>query len=312
MFKQLHINITLADALILIPKYQKTLKSLLSYKEKLLELENTPLNENCSAVILKKLPEKLGDPRKFLIPCGFSKLKYKVLADLQLDATLESINIIDIYNDSYEDYLEYLFAINHLSGNPTFSSNTDLTSPEVINPLSGNTTSSSLDHLLEEFADELALITFPLGNDDLLFDIESDLREIEYFLNHDPTKEMDYILSSDFLPSPEYDSFLYESFSKVDAFPSTNNKDKVFNPGILIHENLFEVTVQVTSDKNVKKISISNASLILDNFNPPLYELPFPQKSSLDFLDFEDSCSWFCSSITRSSHPQLHFENPIS
>nr|GFB83978.1 reverse transcriptase domain-containing protein [Tanacetum cinerariifolium] len=36
------------------------------------ELANTPLNENCSAVILKKLPEKLGDPGKFLIPCGFS------------------------------------------------------------------------------------------------------------------------------------------------------------------------------------------------------------------------------------------------
>ncbi|GJU78958.1 hypothetical protein Tco_1276028 [Tanacetum coccineum] len=68
MFKQLHINISLADALILIPKYQKMLKSLLSNKEKLLELANTPLNENCSAVILKKLPEKLGDPGKFLIP----------------------------------------------------------------------------------------------------------------------------------------------------------------------------------------------------------------------------------------------------
>ncbi|GJS64484.1 hypothetical protein Tco_0679048 [Tanacetum coccineum] len=62
MFKQLHINISLVDALILIPKYQKMLKSLLSNKEKLLELANTPLNENCSTVILKKLPEKLGDP----------------------------------------------------------------------------------------------------------------------------------------------------------------------------------------------------------------------------------------------------------
>nr|GFA27102.1 hypothetical protein [Tanacetum cinerariifolium] len=59
MFKQLHINITLADALILIPNYQKMLKALLSNKEKLLELANTPFNENYSAVILKKLPEKL-------------------------------------------------------------------------------------------------------------------------------------------------------------------------------------------------------------------------------------------------------------
>ncbi|GKF68413.1 reverse transcriptase domain-containing protein, partial [Tanacetum coccineum] len=67
-----HINISLANALILIPKYQNILKSLLSNKEKLLELANTPLNENCSAVILKKLPEKLGDPGKFLIPCSAS------------------------------------------------------------------------------------------------------------------------------------------------------------------------------------------------------------------------------------------------
>ncbi|GJV24761.1 reverse transcriptase domain-containing protein [Tanacetum coccineum] len=63
-------------------EYQKMLKSLLSNKEKLIELANTPLNENCSAVILKKLPEKLGDPRKFLIPCGFNELKCKALADL--------------------------------------------------------------------------------------------------------------------------------------------------------------------------------------------------------------------------------------
>nr|GEZ83347.1 reverse transcriptase domain-containing protein [Tanacetum cinerariifolium] len=59
--------------------------------EKLLELVNTPLNENCSAVILKKLPEKLGDPGKFLIPCCFSELKCKALADLG-----DSINLMPL------------------------------------------------------------------------------------------------------------------------------------------------------------------------------------------------------------------------
>nr|GEW65193.1 reverse transcriptase domain-containing protein [Tanacetum cinerariifolium] len=67
------------------------LKALLSNKEKLLELENIPLNKNCSAVILKKLPEKLGDPGKFLIPCGFCELKCKSLADLGA-----SINLIPL------------------------------------------------------------------------------------------------------------------------------------------------------------------------------------------------------------------------
>nr|GEY08361.1 reverse transcriptase domain-containing protein [Tanacetum cinerariifolium] len=458
MFKQLHINIALADALILVPKYQKMFKALLYNKEKLLELANTPLNENCSIVILKKLTEKLGDPGKFFISCGFSKLKYKALANLGASINLmpisvwknlglpelistrmtlglakraictsagiakdvfvpvgkftfpadffivdyesdprvplilgrtflrtvralidvhgeemilrdgderltlnmrhatssysnqpqkESINMINIYDDSSEDFLEDLFAINHQSGNPTFSSHHELTSSEgkddVFDPeggnvlieklldlnstkdlpppynvslLSGSTTSSSSpNHLLEEFAHELALITFPLGNDDLPFDIKSDLKEIEYLLHHDPIKDMDSVLkdsidqiksnteyvyddpfeskgekikkskllidelglprSSDFLPSSEYDSFLFKDFSKVDALPSTNNEDKVFNLGILIQENFFEVITRVAPEKNVNKPAISHSSLILEDVDPSLYELPF-------------------------------------
>nr|GEX12302.1 hypothetical protein [Tanacetum cinerariifolium] len=280
------------------------LKALLSNKEKLLEPKNTPLNENCSTVSLKKLPNKLGDPEKFLIPCGFSELKCKALADLDVFVSVGKFTFLaDFVIVDYESDPRVLLIL----GRPFLRTARALIDvhgkemifrDEVINPLSGITTSSSPDHLIEEFADELAIITFPPGNDDLPFDIESDLREIEYFLNHDPTKEMDSILedsvnednledpnndlfdtipeiSSDFLPFLEYDSFLYEDFSEVDALPSTDNEDKVFNSSILIHENLSEVTTRVTPDKNVKKISISNASLILEDFNPPLYELPF-------------------------------------
>ncbi|GJR33590.1 hypothetical protein Tco_1209274 [Tanacetum coccineum] len=53
--------------------------SLISNKEKLFELARTPLNEHCSVVLLKKLPEKLGDPGKFLIPCDFPGM-YECLA----------------------------------------------------------------------------------------------------------------------------------------------------------------------------------------------------------------------------------------
>ncbi|GJY40657.1 reverse transcriptase domain-containing protein [Tanacetum coccineum] len=83
MFKKLHFNISLAEALAQMPKYAKMLKDLLSNKKKLLELANTPLNENCSTVLLKKLPEKLRDPGKFLIPYDFSELEEcMALADL--------------------------------------------------------------------------------------------------------------------------------------------------------------------------------------------------------------------------------------
>nr|GFA69177.1 reverse transcriptase domain-containing protein [Tanacetum cinerariifolium] len=69
------------------------LKALLSNKEKLQELANTPLNENCSAVILRKLPEKLGDPGKFLILCGFNELKCKALADLGASINLMPLSV---------------------------------------------------------------------------------------------------------------------------------------------------------------------------------------------------------------------------
>nr|GFC09308.1 reverse transcriptase domain-containing protein [Tanacetum cinerariifolium] len=61
--------------------------------EKLQELANIPFNENCSAVILKKLPEKLGDPGKFHIPCGFSELKCKALANLGASINLMPLSV---------------------------------------------------------------------------------------------------------------------------------------------------------------------------------------------------------------------------
>ncbi|GJZ49502.1 reverse transcriptase domain-containing protein [Tanacetum coccineum] len=261
----------------------------------------------------------------------------------------------------WEEFEAYLASDSFPPGN----SNPSSLLPPFHNSLSGSTTSSSpslhisetSDYFLEEFADELAHITFPPGNDDLPFDAESDLLELDYLLNHDPIKDMDYILedsvdensiddnlddtisemftdehaldysspplwddydddlfdhesdndnvyddpfdfkeekikdskilideldpsrSSDFLPFPECDSVFYEDFSEVDALSSTNNEDKVFNPGILIHENLFEVTNFATPDKNVKKTT--NASLILEDFNPPLYELPFHKEEKV-------------------------------
>ncbi|GJU56511.1 reverse transcriptase domain-containing protein [Tanacetum coccineum] len=83
IFQELHFDISFADVLILMPKFTSTLKSLISNKEKLFELARTPLNEHCSAVLLKKLPKKLGDPDKFLIPCDFPGMdECLALADL--------------------------------------------------------------------------------------------------------------------------------------------------------------------------------------------------------------------------------------
>nr|GFA32869.1 hypothetical protein [Tanacetum cinerariifolium] len=216
-------------------------------EEKLLELENTPLNENCSAVILKKLPEKLRDLGKFLIPYGFSDLKCKALADLGASINLmplsvwknlemilhdgderltlnmrhdtssysnqpqkESINLINVLNDSSEDFLENLFSTNHQSGNPTFSPK--LTSPEVkddvFDPEKGNV-------LPEKLLD---------------LDSTKDLHPPHHInpLSGSTTSSSSptHLLEDDFLPPFEYDSFLFKDFSEVDALPSTNNEDK--------------------------------------------------------------------------------------
>nr|GFA60646.1 reverse transcriptase domain-containing protein [Tanacetum cinerariifolium] len=72
IFRDLHFELSFADALIHMPKFVPMFKKLLNNKDKLIELTKTPLNENCSAVVLKKLPEKLGDPGHFLIPYDFT------------------------------------------------------------------------------------------------------------------------------------------------------------------------------------------------------------------------------------------------
>ncbi|GJT22864.1 reverse transcriptase domain-containing protein [Tanacetum coccineum] len=93
IFQRLYFDISFADALLHMTKFASTFKSLLSNKEKLFELASTPLNEIFSAVLLKKLPEKLGDPDKFLIPCDFSELdECLVLADLGA-----SINLMPLF-----------------------------------------------------------------------------------------------------------------------------------------------------------------------------------------------------------------------
>ncbi|GJS34485.1 reverse transcriptase domain-containing protein [Tanacetum coccineum] len=83
IFRDLSFEISFTDALTLMPKFASTLKTLIGNKEKLSEMARTPLNENCSAVILNKLPKKLGDPGRFLIPCEFSGINTcNALADL--------------------------------------------------------------------------------------------------------------------------------------------------------------------------------------------------------------------------------------
>nr|GEX84161.1 hypothetical protein [Tanacetum cinerariifolium] len=243
----------------------------------------------------------------------------------------ESANLINIFKLSSEDCLEVLVS-NKQSGNPTFLLHKEIASPEVIHeihdskgcnflskelpyidsfndihpyfnddPLSGSTTYSS-NSLLEEFTNELVLITYPLDYDDnRTCDIESDLREIEFLLYQgedsnlkdsidqtdlanlddlfvDPTPEMftdeqppDYSFPSRFDVYP--DDFLEiksDDFSRDGDLPSPDIEDKVNNPGILIHEKSVTIITRVAQEK---KLAISFAFLVFEDFDPLFYEL---------------------------------------
>ncbi|GJQ99162.1 reverse transcriptase domain-containing protein [Tanacetum coccineum] len=99
IFRNLHFELSFADALLHMPKFAPMFRKLLNNKDKILELTKTPVNENCSAVILKTFPEKLGDPGRFLIPCDFPELdECLALADLGASINLMPLSIFEKLN----------------------------------------------------------------------------------------------------------------------------------------------------------------------------------------------------------------------
>ncbi|KAL5560451.1 hypothetical protein UlMin_036662 [Ulmus minor] len=92
IFKSLHINLLFVDMLEQMPKYAKFLKEVLSNKRRLDVNEKVMLTEECSAILQRKLPQKLKDPGSFTIPCTVGDFEFdKVLCDLGA-----SINLISI------------------------------------------------------------------------------------------------------------------------------------------------------------------------------------------------------------------------
>nr|GEX52715.1 reverse transcriptase domain-containing protein [Tanacetum cinerariifolium] len=92
IFRDLHFELSFADALVHMPKFAPMFKKLFN-KNKLIELTKTPLNENCSAVVLKKLLEKLGgrdfyseEIENFLnddsIPIGIENYEFNMEEDI--------------------------------------------------------------------------------------------------------------------------------------------------------------------------------------------------------------------------------------
>ncbi|GJR63430.1 reverse transcriptase domain-containing protein [Tanacetum coccineum] len=296
IIQDLRFDISFADALLLMPRFAPTIKSLLMNKENLLELAKIPLNENCSAMLLKKLPKKLGDPGKFLIPYVFVKVGSFhfptdfVVVDFEADPQVPLIlgrsflrtsrALIDVYEGELilRDGDERL--IFHANKHPQKHTNESIKMINFIDVscedsvgevlrlkksnhfLSGSTTPLSKscpsltsfetsDSLLEEFADELALLDpFPLGNEDV--DVEAKLREIELLINRDPSTIFSPTITID--PNPERftdepspaclpppgDDDDDESFLKEDDVESNDSNVSNFDEPVLLNTPLFD------------------------------------------------------------------------
>ncbi|GJZ86922.1 reverse transcriptase domain-containing protein [Tanacetum coccineum] len=129
MFRNLHFELSFTDALLHMPKFAPMFKKLLNNKDKIIDLIKTPVNENCSTVILKKFPKKLGDPA---FKVGDTKtFSYN---------TIESVNRVDVIDVACEEYAQEVLGFLNISksGNPTPTLEPILsTSPPSLTPFEG-------------------------------------------------------------------------------------------------------------------------------------------------------------------------------
>ena len=76
------------------PSYVKFIKKILANKKKLSEYETIALSEECNAILQKKLPPKLNDPRSFTIPCSIKTTVFeRALCDLGASINLMPLSI---------------------------------------------------------------------------------------------------------------------------------------------------------------------------------------------------------------------------
>ncbi|GKE60950.1 hypothetical protein Tco_1511317, partial [Tanacetum coccineum] len=204
MFKQLRLEIGLKDALVEMPKFNKWLSSLLKNKEKLKEIAITTVNAECSAIIMNKVPEKLEDPGKFLIPCALQELNrtnalansgasinllpHSIYKQLGLEALTptrkdELVYYADKSEKNKDKNCVHAISIIDFSKDNPFSGSTTNTLPPSSSPVK---TSDNF----KKFADELApLDSLPPGNDDSTR--KKDLHEENFQVYSNPLFEFD-------------------------------------------------------------------------------------------------------------------------
>nr|GEV56374.1 reverse transcriptase domain-containing protein [Tanacetum cinerariifolium] len=181
-----YLNFETRYALLLMPKFASTIKSLLTNKDKLFELAKIPLNKNCSAMLLKKLPEKLGDPGKLLIPFVDFEASPRVPLILGRSFLRTSRALIDVYGEEItlgRGYAQEIlgFSNNSSGGNPTLTFE-----PIIFDSFPSLTPFEGSDFVLEEIDAYLKNESVSPKINHADCDPEGDICLIEKLLNDDP------------------------------------------------------------------------------------------------------------------------------
>nr|GEU63039.1 reverse transcriptase domain-containing protein [Tanacetum cinerariifolium] len=169
-------------------KFSPTIKTLLINKEKLYELARTPLNEYCLAVLLKKLPEKLGDPGERTLRVGKEAITFDLDQTSRYSANYNDMtaNQVDVIDMAFEEYSQEVLGFFGMigSGNPApYYDPIVFTSSPTLTPFGDS------DFLLKEVDAFLALEDDPTSPevDQYYFDSKGDILLLEAFLNDDPS-----------------------------------------------------------------------------------------------------------------------------
>ncbi|CAM8893994.1 unnamed protein product [Rhodiola kirilowii] len=92
MLKKLYVYIPFHELIKKAPLYNKFLKEILSKKRTIEEDDPQSLNHECSALFSKQIPQKMGDPGKFTIPCSIGDMNFtSPLADLGASVSVKPL-----------------------------------------------------------------------------------------------------------------------------------------------------------------------------------------------------------------------------
>nr|GEW28964.1 reverse transcriptase domain-containing protein [Tanacetum cinerariifolium] len=312
IFRDHHFELSFADALVHMPKFAPMFKKLLNNKNKLVELTKTPLNENCSAVVLKKLPDKLGDPGRFQIPCDFSEFdNCLALADLELaDRTISKptgvaenvfVKVGKFYFPADFVVLDFIAdpRVPLILGRPFLS-----TAHAIINvherEIILRQDQQSLTIQCEEIENFLNDDSIPFGVEDSPFNVEEDILFLESLLREEPCPNHPIIPNQTKSPMEEpkhsfnmgYEHFNTNLVTNDVAESSTKNLVPIPHECKVTSDNGSESIEPVNDNSSVfttiSKLLFDNDKINSDDLNSHVESNSVESTSNHDTMKFDN------------------------